>query len=173
MHHRRYNWKDVKDTGIPTAAKGAQVIIDSLKAGNYDVFFYACTTNGALLSSLKNIATQNNRLVFDAPDVLWDMAFMVQKTGLVATNDVAKTETIKAYPNPIRLGEKLRVNTEGVGFGLKNVAIYGIDGSLIKQEKMDIQGDVLEIDTHSLSRGYFILQIKERDRVWVCRFVVE
>jgi hypothetical protein len=173
IHHRKYNWKDVKDTGIPTAAKGAQVIIDSLKTGNYDVFFYDCATNNTFLSQLKNITTQNNRLVFDAPDVLWDMAFTVQKTGLVNTDEVVKTETIKVYPNPIRLGEKLTVNTEGVTFGLKNIVIYSINGSLIKQEKVDIQGGILEIDTQMLHRGYFILQIKDGLKVWVCRFVVE
>jgi len=78
VHNTKYNWRQVRDQGIPTPVVGGSIALSDLQNGLYKVSFYDCFT-GAVLSSATGLSAQNGSLKFEVPAFLWDLAFILEK----------------------------------------------------------------------------------------------
>lgn len=174
--NRKYNWKNVGSSGIPSPISGVSATVEGMANGRYEVKFYDCAT-GNLVSTLPSINAINGKLTFNLPALNWDLAF-------TATQTTTKTEEIvqpnlKIYPNPIRQGDVLSLNTdlssgthEGVSLGDFDVQIIGINGRVLKNTKVSNFGQTIEIATNDLPSGYYILKLSSGNKVFVGRFNV-
>ncbi len=169
IHNPKYNWQDVGTSGMPSAVSGVSATVENMLNGGYEVKFYDCATS-SLLSTVSLAQATNGKLTFAVPAINWDLAFSVTQT-------TTKTEEIvpsflKTYPNPIRQGDILRLNTEGVSLGDYDLQIIGINGQIFKNDKVNIFGQSLNLTTDNLPKGYFILKITNGVEVAVGRFIV-
>jgi hypothetical protein len=78
VHNTKYNWRLVRDQGIPTPVVNGSIALSDLQNGMYKVSFYDCAT-GSVLSSASGLNAQNGSLKFDVPTLLWDLAFILEK----------------------------------------------------------------------------------------------
>lgn len=169
IHNRKYNWQDVGSAGIPSAVSGASAAIENMLNGGYDINFYDCTT-GSLLSTLQGAQATNGKLTFAVPTLNWDLAFKATQTT-TKTEDIVTTH-LKIYPNPIRQGDILRLYTEGVVFGDYQLQIMGVNGQILKNEKVNLFGQPLDITTDYLPKGYLILKMSNDKTLFLGRFIV-
>ncbi len=176
IHNRKYNWKDVGTSGIPIALSGVNATLEGVLNGRYEVKFYDCTTS-SLVSTLSAALATNGKLTFAVPTLNWDLAFTATQTT-TKTEELAE-RNLKIYPNPIRQGDILRLDTvrrdsfgEGVSMGDYQVQIIGVNGQIFKNEKVNIIGQPLDIDTDKLPVGYFIVKISNGKEVSTGRFIV-
>jgi hypothetical protein len=78
VHNTKYNWRQVRDNGVPAAVVNGSIALSDLQNGIYKVSFYDCAT-GAFLSNTTGLSAQNGSLKFDVPTFLWDLAFILEK----------------------------------------------------------------------------------------------
>ena len=70
-----YNWKYLKENGIPSPVNGGKIYLSTLTPGLYKINWY----NGeALLDSTQIKFIPNGSFFLDAPQVIWDGAFEVK-----------------------------------------------------------------------------------------------
>ena len=170
IHNRKYNWKDVGATGIPFAVTGVSATIEEVSNGPYEIKFYDCST-GSLVSTLSTVQATGGKLTFAVPSMNWDLAFTATQT-VTKTEELAQ-QTLKVYPNPIPQGSILTLNTEGVLSGDYQLQVIGVNGQVFKNEKVNIFGQLLEITTDNLPKGYFILKMSNGKTVFSGRFIVQ
>lgn len=169
IHNIKYNWQDVGATGIPSAVAGVSATIEEMSNGGYDVKFYDCAT-GRLVSTLSAAQATNGKLTFAVPSMNWDLAFTATQTT-TKTDEIAPI-ALKIYPNPIHQGDILRLNTEGSPFGDYQLQIIGINGQILKNDKVSVFGHSLDITTDNLPKGYLILKMSNGEAISVGHFIV-
>jgi len=78
------------------------------------------------------------------------------------------TNQITIYPNPLTSSSILQLNTQ-----IKNaeVVIYDVLGKEMMRRKMD--GDRMEIERGSLVSGVYFVRVRDEERQWVEKMVVE
>ena len=72
--NKRYNWREVKEKGLPPAVKQA-VLRVAMSAGSYWVSWSDCRTNAIVKKS--RVTVNSSILELPVPDVEWDMAVKV------------------------------------------------------------------------------------------------
>ena len=99
--NNRYNHDYIGAHGLPPAAQGALLTVPGVANGSYLAKYYDCLT-GAFLAQEALTAT-NDQLTFVLPDLLWDVAFVVddQSVGVVSA---PRTLPMRVYPNPVTSG---------------------------------------------------------------------
>lgn len=158
LHNRRYNWQDIK-TAVPPSVSNANFTISDMQAGSYDIKFYSCANNALLSTSTLN--TVGSSLSILIPDLAWDVAFTATRTGLVNTDDIAsKNISLKIYPNPVRLGSELSLDTEGVTSGEYLLRIISMSGQILKAETIRIDNTIpYSIHIEGMKSGLYILNL--------------
>ncbi len=169
IHNRKYNWKDVAATGTPAAVSGVSASVEGVLSGDYAIKFYDCAT-GNVVSTLNSAQATNGKLAFLVPSMNWDLAFTATLTT-TKTVDLAQP-ALKIYPNPIRQGDVLTINTEGVSLGDYEVQIMDISGRVLKNEKIQIIGQFIDIQTFELPKGYLILSLRKGNELSIGRFLI-
>ena len=170
IHNRKYNWKDVGATGIPSNVSDVSATIEDVANGTYEVKFYDCST-GSLVSTLPTAPATGGKLTFAVPAMNWDLAFTATQMT-TKTVDLAQ-QSLKIYPNPMRQGDILRLNTEGVTSGDYQVEIVSINGQIIKNEKINIFGQTLQIATDDIPKGYFIVKMSNEKTIFTRPFIMQ
>lgn len=105
--NNRYNHEYVKTNGSPPAAVGALLSVPGVQNGSYIVKFYDCMTG--MLQSSESVAVANGSLLLALPEMLWDMAFVMDDQPA----DVAEVERgldFKVYPNPAAPGSPVTLD---------------------------------------------------------------
>jgi len=99
--NNRYNHDYIAGNGTPPVASGAFVSISGVNSGGDMVNFFDCLT-GALVSAEPAIA-ENDTLVFSLPEVLWDLAFVIDGEP-VGVTETMRQLPLQLSPNPVASG---------------------------------------------------------------------
>ena len=96
-----YNHEYVKASGLPSPAAGATLTLPGVQNGSYFVKYYNCMTG--VLQSSEPVTVANGSLSLVLPDMLWDLAFVVddQPVNVVETG---RNMDFRLYPNPATSG---------------------------------------------------------------------
>jgi len=155
VHNRNYNWNYINENGIPTSINNAQIIIQGLNDGNYNVKFFN-TFSGEQVSE-EVLESINDVLYVNIPELLWDYAFKITKVTPTDSKEKSsyKQNNIYVYPNPVKT--KLFIS------GIKNdiiISVFDICGKHIftKSAKNNF------IDLSNLKSGIYILKITSNDK---------
>ena len=99
----QYNHDVVQHTGAPPAIQGAEVLVDGFVDGHYFAKWYDCLT-GALISS-QPFAVAGGKLKLAVPELLWDLAFVVDDIpGSAASVDQIESLPFSVFPIRLVLG---------------------------------------------------------------------
>lgn len=105
--NNKYNHEYVEAEGIPALMQGATLSLPSFKDGNYFVSWYDCL-NGQVFDS-ESVSASTDTLVLSLPDVLWDIAFVVDSEP-VGTNNKNRNLAFQLYPNPAKPGSEIKIS---------------------------------------------------------------
>ncbi len=105
--NNRYNHEYVEREGLPPVVQGATLSLPGFQDGNYFVSWYDCM-NGQILDS-ENVNANADTLVLLLPDILWDIAFVVDSEP-VGTTDKDRHVTFQLFPNPAKAGSEIKVS---------------------------------------------------------------
>lgn len=171
LHNRPYNWLELR-TATPPSVSGTNLTLAGMTNGTYQIKFFSCSS-GVLLSTI-SANTSGTNLTFPLPELAWDMAFTATRTAAVGTNDVVtKHIQLKTYPNPLRLGDILTLDTEGGESGVWQLNIFNITGQLLRSEKIQIDATTpYTLSTNGLSSGLFILNLTDGQKAATTRIRV-
>ena len=173
VHNAKYNWRQVRDQGIPASVINGGVSLNNILDGTYKVSFYDCTT-GELKTTLKGLNTQGGKLNFGVPDFLWNLAFIVEKDDTtVPTLEVSLDVSINIYPNPVAIGAVLHVDTRNLPSGEYRIDVFNVSGQLTSQKIISAMGQVEAVSTAGLVPGAYLLRLSQGDRATVVRFVAQ
>jgi len=75
--NRHYNWKDVKERGLPAAVTGASIIIPGVKEGVYKVRWLSCQTGAQVSAATVTVTGQELRLT--CPKIDWDLSVVAER----------------------------------------------------------------------------------------------
>lgn len=173
VHNAKYNWRYVRDQGIPSTIINGGLTLNEIVDGTYKVSFYDCTT-GALTTTLKGLKTQGGKLNFGVPDFLWNLAFIVEKDdSTVPTLEVSLDVSINIYPNPVAIGAVLQVDTRNLPNGEYRIDVFNVSGQLMSQKIINAMGQIEAIPTVGLMPGAYLLRLSQGERATVVRFVAQ
>jgi hypothetical protein len=170
LHHKKYNWKDIPQTGTPTALAGATVTLNNMVVGSYILSFYNCTTGQ--VTSTTTVNSNSTTFTFTIPAFTWDWAFTAYHADVVKTPEIV-VKDLKISPNPIQKGDILTVNLKDIVSENAWVEAYLLNGQTVFSEKIGIVGERLDIDTMRFPKGYLVLKIRVNNELWMGRLVVQ
>ena len=176
VHNKSYNWKYLKETGTPDAVKGASITLSDLdkRMSLVEVQWVDCSTGTTL--SLTKTSAVNGVLTFNAPDIVWDAAFMVRSI-IEPVSEVANVSfPFKVYPNPLSGGalqiayelsgeEDVRVEAFRLD-GVKVGTIFaGRQGAGVQEVSWDARGE-------GISSGVYLIAINMNGGIGVRKLVI-
>jgi hypothetical protein len=74
--NKNYNWKYVKEHGIPNSVTGSSVVLTGIKNGQYKVSWSDCHSGAIVSAVMETVTDQQMRL--DCPAIVWDLAVMAE-----------------------------------------------------------------------------------------------
>lgn len=174
IHNAKYNWRYVRDTGVPPSVVNGAASLDNMLEGTYKVSFYDCVT-GAVTTTLKGLEVkQDGKLSFGVPDFLWNLAFIVEKDATtVPTLEVSLDMAINIYPNPVSIGEILQLDTRNLPLGEYGLEVVNLSGQLLSQKMLSAAGQIEAVSTAGLIPGAYLLRLSQGGRATTLRFVVQ
>lgn len=174
IHNAKYNWRYVRDKGLPPSIVNGAATLDNMLEGTYKVSFYDCVT-GAVTTTLKGLGVkQDGKLNFGVPDFLWNLAFIVEKDATtVPTLEVSLDMAINIYPNPVSVGEILQLDTRNLPLGEYGLEVFNLSGQLLNQKILSAAGQVEAVPTAGLIPGAYLLRLSQGGRATTLRFVVQ
>lgn len=105
--NNRYNHEYVDQVGLPPVIQGATLSLPGFTDGNYIVSWYDCM-NGQILDT-ENVNANADTLVLLLPDILWDIAFVVDSEPVGTTNQ-ERNVAFQLFPNPAKPGSEIKVS---------------------------------------------------------------
>lgn len=174
IHNAQYNWRYVRDQGTPPSIINGAVTLNNMLPGSYKVSFYDCTS-GALTTSLKGLTVNpDGKLNFGVPDFLWNLAFIAEKDNTtVPTFEPNLDVSIHIYPNPLRMGETLQLDTRNLTGGRYGLEVFNLNGQLLSQKIINAAGQLEAVSTTGLIPGTYLLRLSQGNRATTLRFVVQ
>lgn len=105
--NNQYNHQYVANEGTPPVVQGATLAIPGFKNGSYLLSWYDCF-NGQILAS-ESVSASNDTLMLVLPDILWDVAFVVDSAPL-GMKGKDRYLSFDLHPNPARAGSEVKIN---------------------------------------------------------------
>lgn len=105
--NNKYNHEYVDREGLPPIVQGATLSLPGFQDGTYFVSWYDCM-NGQMLDS-ESVHASSDTLVLSLPDILWDIAFVVDSEP-VGTANQNRHVAFELYPNPAKAGSEIKVS---------------------------------------------------------------
>lgn len=105
--NNKYNYQNVPLNGAPAAASGGILNVPNVANGSYTLTYFDCLT-GALLSSEPAVVS-NGALSLTLPDILWDIAFLLEDQSVSAA-EVIQSLDFKVFPSPAAAGSTLTLD---------------------------------------------------------------
>lgn len=75
MQNRRYNWDYINQNGTPDPVSNGKIYLDFENNGTYEIRWY---NRDIYLDSVQTVVFTGEKMIVDAPDILWDGAFEVK-----------------------------------------------------------------------------------------------
>lgn len=170
IHHRNYNWKDAQNT-TPSELKGIVCSINDVANGSYDLNFYSCTS--AALISTTSINVNNNQITIDFPNLTWDIVLIATRTSTVATNEPNVALNVKLYPNPVKVGNEIFIETSNLGQDTWELNIMNINGQNIEKQKIIAEGEIIMLPIkNDLPSGTYFLSISNGKKAIIKPFII-
>ncbi len=104
--NNKYNHEYVQNEGTPSIVQGATLALPGFNNGSYFVSWYDCL-NGQILDS-ESVTANNDTLLLLLPDILWDIAFVVDSEP-VGTQNQDRQLAFQLYPNPAKAGSEMTI----------------------------------------------------------------
>ena len=165
LHNKNYNWKYIKQNGIPVAING-KVKLHGLLNGNYRMEIRDCYT-GNIIEKIYS-PVENNELEFKVRNLQWDFAFIIKRLD----NNFQKQhvpdfefgifyidfDTLRLLINkPVNLHVSvenyLGQQMESLNYGLYSVGYHTIN-----------------FDRSKLSRGLYFIKITSPNRTYMTKY---
>ncbi|MCC6282337.1 MAG: DUF5060 domain-containing protein [Saprospiraceae bacterium] len=124
-----YNHEYVQANGAPAAASGGTLHVPNMSNGSYTAKYFDCMT-GALLSSAP-VTVSNGALSLNLPDLLWDMAFLVEDQS-VAVAEVVQNLDFKVFPSPATPGATVTLDFTTDGKMPIAVSLLDMEGRTLR-----------------------------------------
>lgn len=96
-----YNYEFVRSRGLPAQINGAELLLDQIANGAYQVQWYNCLSGAVVKTELATAA--NNVLTLPIPGFTWDLAFTVS-SQTVSAREAVQDLRFEVFPNPISNG---------------------------------------------------------------------
>jgi hypothetical protein len=100
------------------------------------------------------------------PNSYSTLTFTLDKPISTNVNSLSATDEIRVYPNPAI--NQLTIATSSPA---DHVAIYSVDGALLRSVNMNNTPDACNIDVSTLSKGNYIVQVKTAEGLKQAKFV--
>lgn len=169
--NRNYNWKYVKDNGIPASITNGTINFTGLNTtGGYDVDWVNCTT-GLIDSSTVAIAPAGN-LNLPVYNLAWDRGFKLTYNPLITINEKNKTlNSFDVYPNPFSYIVTINYNLEGNS--QVKISIYDALGRevkiLVSEKQSRVLGSRQQIEWDGTNEG----GAKLEQGIYLCKLSID
>nr|NQU94330.1 PKD domain-containing protein [Bacteroidota bacterium] len=90
MQNKKYNWEYVMNNGIPPSTTGGTFQVDNFDQGVYKIYWHDSSGD---FDSVTEVLHQGGDLVVNAPDILWDGAFMIDYFAALSIDFTADVTT--------------------------------------------------------------------------------
>lgn len=110
--NNQYNHQNVQATGIPPAASGGHLQVPGVANGSYMIKYYDCLT-GSLLNT-QAVAVDNGALSIALPDILWDMAFLVEDQSVGIAETSTRPLEFEVFPSPATPGATIMLDVHTI-----------------------------------------------------------
>ena len=160
LHNKKYNWKYLKENGIPPAVTG-KVKLGNLLNGIYQVDLIDCIT-GEIIESF-NQTVGNYELIFNVNNLEWDYAFEIKRlNNEIQKQNVSDFELVQNdskifYLNTDKL--KLKINKlSNIQISVENFLGQQVESF---QQSFNILGyQKLDLDTKRQLHGLYFIKLK-------------
>jgi hypothetical protein len=144
LHNKNYNWKYVKENGIPCKISG-KVKLGAIKNGKYFVEITDCNSGNIIDSFTRTV--DNNELQFEIKNLEWDYAFKAQCIGeLKGRPDIPAFEVCESEPKIFSL------NTESFGLRINKPSKIEITvENYLGQKVKSISGGFYSLGIHNVN----------------------
>ena len=126
-----YNHLNINENGQPLSVIGSELVVEGFEDGNYFVKWYNCLTGE--MSWTEAVSAVNNELRLPVPELYWDLAFIVdgEETMVKDQQVFQKTLDFGIYPNPIKSGGELTLNTSSQANAETRISLLDASGRSI------------------------------------------
>ena len=141
IHHKQYNWLQLKNSGTPAPIDGVVVTVPGMEPGPYVVNWWDCSS-GMILQTTPANANAAGQLALGCPQIAWDLAFTAQAdvTGVAtALAEDATGETF--FPSPVPGNGIFHWAAEQVEPGEWTARFFNTQGQQVKEQQVDVAGD--------------------------------
>lgn len=158
--NKDYNHLSVQDIGEPDPAVGGVLQVEDFTDGGYTVFWYDCLSGA--VQTTETVFAQNGILEIPIPPLSWDLAFYVESNPLGFRKPELALD-FEVYPNPLKAGEKLKVQLPGTRVGgATALAWYDAQGKPLNRVEGEFGASTLEMNVPGdLPAGMYWLQVQE------------
>ena len=161
--HNEYNHEEVVANGPPAPIQNAYVQIPHSRDSMYFVKWYDCIS-GNIVAVEPTYLTEGF-LSLQVPDLIWDLAFIVDDKDAVATaNEEAFALNFNAYPNPVIAGGEVEIDLGTSVSETVKISLLDMSGRRVYQQEEKGQSSFQLPIRNTLSKGIYWVKVETDGR---------